>query len=174
MAIPEDQKQQQPTHQVDGIVENRVTAPPVYFSVLYYGLILWGVIFGAFYLLSGWSSEAEFHQQLAAHQQLVKGQGGSQPSGGATATATQSIPDEATRIATGQKLFSENCAACHGAEAKGGIGPDLTRSQFNFGRTREAITTSISGGRPGGMPAFGNQFSGEQLAGLASFVLSLK
>ncbi|MBW2503584.1 MAG: hypothetical protein JRE16_03340, partial [Deltaproteobacteria bacterium] len=49
-------------HEFDGIIENRVSSPPIYYTILFYGLVIWGVAFCAFYLLSGWSSEAEFQQ----------------------------------------------------------------------------------------------------------------
>ena len=50
--------------------------PPVYFTVLFYGLIVWGVAFCAFYLLSGWSSQAEFQAKMRNH--VLLGGGGSQ------------------------------------------------------------------------------------------------
>lgn len=53
----------------DGIIEDRNQAPPVYFNILFYGLIIWGVIFMAYFLLSGWSSHQEFEQKMEAHQQ---------------------------------------------------------------------------------------------------------
>ena len=52
----------------DGIVEDREKAPPVYFNVLFYGLIIWGVAFMSFYLLSGWSSDAELKEKMAIHK----------------------------------------------------------------------------------------------------------
>ena len=55
-------------HDFDGITENREQRPPVYFTVLFYGLIVWGVAFCAFYLLSGWSSDSEFQAKMQAHQ----------------------------------------------------------------------------------------------------------
>ena len=60
----------EPQHEehADGIVEDREKAPPVYFSILFFGLIIWGVIFMSFYLLSGWSSDAEFQEKMAAHK----------------------------------------------------------------------------------------------------------
>lgn len=58
----------------DGIRENRDNKPPAYFNVLYYGLIIWGVIFMAYYLLSGWSSHREFQEKMTSHQsQTAKG-----------------------------------------------------------------------------------------------------
>jgi len=57
----------------DGIVEDRQQAPPVYFNILFYGLIIWGVIFMAYYLFSGWSSDAEFQQKMTTHQEQTTG-----------------------------------------------------------------------------------------------------
>jgi cytochrome c oxidase cbb3-type subunit 3 len=53
----------------DGIVENRENNPPVYFNILFYGLIIWGIIFMAYYLFSGWSSDAEFQEKMATHKE---------------------------------------------------------------------------------------------------------
>ena len=56
----------------DGIKENRETPPPIYFNILFLGLILWAVLFSAYYLFSGWSSHGEFQQEMhdfqAQHQ----------------------------------------------------------------------------------------------------------
>ena len=53
----------------DGIKENRENKPPPYFNILFYGLILWGLIFMGYFLLSGWSSHGEFEEKMNAHQQ---------------------------------------------------------------------------------------------------------
>jgi cytochrome c oxidase cbb3-type subunit 3 len=51
---------------------------------------------------------------------------------------------EATSI-DGAALFAANCAVCHGANAKGGVGPNLTvELQRN---TRDQVTTTIMDGR---------------------------
>ena len=53
----------------DGIKENKAGKPPVYFNILFYGLIVWGVIFMGYYLFSGWSSHDEFQAKMDAHQE---------------------------------------------------------------------------------------------------------
>ncbi|TMK78483.1 MAG: c-type cytochrome, partial [Actinobacteria bacterium] len=51
---------------------------------------------------------------------------------------------EATTI-DGAALFEANCAICHGTNAKGGVGPNLTvELQRN---TRDEVTKTIMGGR---------------------------
>jgi cytochrome c oxidase cbb3-type subunit 3 len=52
----------------DGIKENKENKPPSYFNLLFYGLIIWGVLFMGYYLLSGWSSHSEFEAKMDAHQ----------------------------------------------------------------------------------------------------------
>lgn len=58
----------QATEPFDGIKESH-KAPPVYFNVLFYGLIVWGLVFSAYYLLSGWSSQGEFKEKQATYEQ---------------------------------------------------------------------------------------------------------
>jgi cytochrome c oxidase cbb3-type subunit III len=73
----------------------------------------------------------------------------------------------------GKNVFAERCTACHGVDAKGLIGADLTRKDFKYGKTRAALTETISKGRPGGMPAFGNDLSRKKIEGVVQYILSL-
>lgn len=57
------------THEsFDGIKENRQNPPPIYFNVLFYGFILFGIIYAAYYLFSGWTSHGEFQEKMNEHQ----------------------------------------------------------------------------------------------------------
>lgn len=171
MSMLEKHKHKHPTHDFDGITENRAQKPPAYFAVLFYGLIIWGVIFMAYYLLSGWSSEGQFKERMAAHQQQLADQ---KPPQSAAVPAAGAQPQAEEEAVDGASLYAENCAMCHGAEGKGGIGPDLTVASYKYGREETEVLHSISAGRPGGMPGFGNRLSAAQIKGLAEYVLSLK
>lgn len=152
----------------DGIVEDREQAPPVYFTVLFYGLIIWAVAFMSFYLLSGWSSDAEFQEKMAAHK-------GEPPVQQQTVAPTPAVPAPAVTAAaemSGQELFAKHCAGCHGAEGKGAFGPDLS-GDYQYGKTELAAQKSISSGRPGNMPAFGQKLSPEEIVALTDFILNL-
>jgi cytochrome c oxidase cbb3-type subunit 3 len=162
----EEHKHKHATHDFDGITENRVNSPPAYFNVLFYGLLLWGIAFMAYFLFSGWSSDAEFQAKMANHQQMAI----EAAPAAAAPEASSAEPD----LAAGQKTYATTCAMCHGADGKGGIGPDLTRAEFNYGKSAAEIRESITQGRPNGMPAFGAQLSGSELDNLAAFVLSLE
>ena len=48
---------------------------------------------------------------------------------------------------TGRALFGDNCAACHGADARGGKGfPNLTTTSWLWGGTPEALAETIRAG----------------------------
>lgn len=150
----------------DGIVEDREQAPPVYFTVLFYGLIIWGVAFMAFYLLSGWSSEAELKEKMAIHK-------GEQPAPQVAPPAPAAPPAVATaQEASAPELFAKHCSGCHGADGKGAFGPDLS-GNYQYGKTSLAIQESITSGRPKSMPAFEQKLSPGEIEALAEFLLNL-
>ncbi|HEY0280573.1 MAG TPA: c-type cytochrome, partial [Solirubrobacterales bacterium] len=69
----------------------------------------------------------------------------------------------------GEEVFAENCSVCHGATGHGGNGgPDLTtmpKAKEQAG-TEEQVT---NGG--GGMPAFGESLSKEEIGNVAAYVV---
>lgn len=83
--------------------------------------------------------------------------------------ATHSYP--AALVESGQSLFLQNCAFCHGRDAGGGeTGPDLTRSKLvatDVGGDK--IGAVVRNGRPEqGMPRF--SLSDPQIAALVAFI----
>lgn len=56
----------------------------------------------------------------------------------------------------GDVLFGQmNCVYCHGYDAQGAIGPDLTDAAWRYGGTPAEVFKSTYEGRPKGMPAYG-------------------
>src|SRR5579863_8994210 len=69
-------------------------------------------------------------------------------------------------------LFTEKCAVCHGAEAKGGDrGPALAFNRRLGSRSIDDLMATIKNGTPGGMPGF--PLIENQLRQLANYVHSL-
>ncbi len=84
------------------------------------------------------------------------------------------LAGDAAAIAEGHKLFlSMNCAGCHGYDASGGMGPNLTDSYWRYGGTPQRIYQSIRDGRPKGMPAWGVTLPPKSIWELVSYVQSL-
>jgi cytochrome c oxidase cbb3-type subunit 3 len=72
------------------------------------------------------------------------------------ATVKSPYADDMAAIKEGHDLFvSMNCAACHGYDLKGGMGPNLTDTYWRYGGSPANIYKSIFEGRPQGMPAWG-------------------
>jgi mono/diheme cytochrome c family protein len=67
-----------------------------------------------------------------------------------------------------QSMFTSNCGSCHVLEkagTSGTVGPNLDEAQPTF---EEAVQQITNGG--GGMPAFGDQLTDEQIRALARYV----
>ncbi|MDD2897151.1 MAG: c-type cytochrome [Desulfuromonadaceae bacterium] len=159
-------------HEYDGIKYRDEKSSPGIFRLLFTVLALWGVVFMGYYLFSGWSSQAEADAaKKARSEQKQLAHKAVETTGSSSGTSGHKVE---AYVAAGKQLFSSLCVSCHGENAKGGVGPDLTSSKYKYGKSRLDITKSISEGRPGGMPSFSSQVDKEQVEGLVEFVLTLK
>jgi len=77
--------------------------------------------------------------------------------------------------AIGERLFINNCAPCHGSDARGSKGfPDLTDQDWLHGGSPEKIEESITNGRIGNMPPMAAAVgSAADVHDVAHYVLSL-
>ena len=77
--------------------------------------------------------------------------------------------------AIGQRLFLNNCAACHGSDAKGAKGfPNLADNDWLHGGSPDKIIESITKGRQGQMPPMAAAVgSSQEMKQVANYVLSL-
>ena len=96
--------------------------------------------------------------------------------GNNTAETTVKSPywGDMAAIKQGHDMFiSMNCAACHGYDLKGGMGPDLTDQRWRYGASDVDIFNSIFRGRAQGMPAWGEVLPQNQIWELVAYVRSL-
>ena len=82
--------------------------------------------------------------------------------------------DEQAR-AIGSRLFVNNCAGCHGSDARGSKGfPNLTDTDWLYGGTLDVVKTTITNGRTGMMPPMAAAVgTAEDVRNVANYVLSL-
>jgi len=74
----------------------------------------------------------------------------------------------------GQRLFLQNCAQCHGSDARGGKGfPNLTDSEWQWGGEPDQIKTTILQGRQAAMPAWGDALGKDGVQEVVAYVLGL-
>jgi cytochrome c oxidase cbb3-type subunit 3 len=82
---------------------------------------------------------------------------------------------DASYVADGQKIFSENCVACHGAKGEGGVGPNLTDDYWLHGGKINDIFKTVKYGWPAnGMKSWQTDFSAMQIAQVVCYVKSLR
>jgi cytochrome c oxidase cbb3-type subunit 3 len=82
----------------------------------------------------------------------------------------------AEALAAGKKIFADNCATCHGEDAKGNpeVGaPDLTDSSWLYGGDEASIYESVYGGRQGYMPTWESRLTDTDRKILTLYVLDL-
>src|SRR5690606_21043780 len=84
------------------------------------------------------------------------------------------IAGDPEAIAIGQRLFLNNCAQCHGSDARGSVGfPNLSDNAWLYGGEPEQIMQSITKGRHGVMPGFKGVIKPSEASDIAQYVRSL-
>jgi cytochrome c oxidase cbb3-type subunit 3 len=79
-------------------------------------------------------------------------------------------------LKVGEVTFKANCVSCHGQNAQGGIGPNLTDDNWKNVKNIEDIATVIqNGAAKGAMPAWRNRLSHQnQIVLTAAYIASLR
>jgi mono/diheme cytochrome c family protein len=110
-----------------------------------------------------------------------------QDSTNSTGEILPKVTDAAT-LATGEKIYRENCVKCHGNNAEGDpqwrkVGPDgryppppLNGTGHSWHHSRAVLRDIIKNGSPtgqGNMPAWGGKLSDAQIEALVSYIQSL-
>lgn len=162
-------------HSYDGIVELNNPLPRWWFF-LYWFTIIFAVVYlalypglGSFKGFLNWTSVSEHDQEVAAAEATyapIYENYAKQP-------IEQLAKDvEAMKIA--QRLFGNNCAVCHGSDARGSRGfPNLTDDDWLYGGTPENIEQTILNGRNAAMPAWGQMLGEKGVREVAAYVRSL-
>lgn len=137
------------------------------FSITY-GLLY--PTFGKYQGLLGWSSDGQ-HKAEAAKVEKAIAPIYAQFNG----MTPQQLAGDASATAIGERLFMNNCAQCHGSDARGARSfPNLTDRDWLWGGEPEAIKATITQGRNGVMPPMAAAVgTPDDVRNVAHFVLSL-
>jgi cytochrome c oxidase cbb3-type subunit 3 len=145
------------------------------------GLFILTIVFGVLYLVAypglgsyqgelKWTQKGEYEKEVAkATQQL-------EPLYAQfTARKPEDLAGDAQAMGIGERLFMNNCAQCHGSDARGSKGfPNLADGDWLHGGSAEKIAETITKGRVGVMPPMGAAVGGaDDVKNVAHYVLSL-
>ena len=86
----------------------------------------------------------------------------------------ETLINDAEANATGQRLFANSCAMCHGSDARGARGfPSLADNDWLYGGDFDTVVQSISIGRTGAMPVMVGGLDDGAISDLVVYVQSL-
>lgn len=78
-------------------------------------------------------------------------------------------------VERGHQTYITYCASCHGPEAEGQIGPNLTDHYWIYGSAPKEIWTTITFGRTEkGMPAWGPTLGDTKVSELTAYIATIK
>jgi cytochrome c oxidase cbb3-type subunit 3 len=85
-------------------------------------------------------------------------------------------PADPTRVEAGSVIFADNCASCHGEDAKGGreVGaPNLTDAVWLYGGDYATLVTTVQRARFGVMPPWAPRLTPAEISAVATYVHQL-
>lgn len=134
----------------------------VVYLVLYPGLGTWrGTL--------GWSSSSELQTDLRQNAERIE----KSLAPYASRSVIQLMGDPAA-VSVGRNLFLNNCAACHGSDGGGAPGfPNLTDKDWLYGGDPDTVVATVSNGRTGVMPAWGEVLGSRGVEDVLAYVMSL-
>nr|WP_018276477.1 cytochrome-c oxidase, cbb3-type subunit III [Teredinibacter turnerae] len=177
VAVKDDGQDENKTtgHVYDGIEEYDNPLPRWWFMLFVGTLIFAGIYlviypgFGAYKGIIGWTSV----KQLEAEQEAAR-EDHAKTYGVYSSMPVEELIHDGRAMKMGVRLFANNCSVCHGADGGGNFGfPNLTDKDWLYGGTPDEIQASITHGRSGAMPAWGEILGEEKVVSVAEYVMSL-
>lgn len=160
----------------ENLMENNNPLPR-WWSVLFYGTILFGVGYlvlfpgmGAMSGKLGWSQVSEYEEEMKAGEKQYGPLFNKY-----LAMDIEKVAKDPQAQAIGERLFLNTCAQCHGSDAQGSKGfPNLTDTDWLYGGDPKTIEATIREGRHGQMPPMAAALgSDDDVRNVANYVLSL-
>jgi cytochrome c oxidase cbb3-type subunit 3 len=164
-------------HEFDGIAEYDNPLPRWWF-MLFMGTVVFGLVYLALYPglgnfkgLLGWTSTGQWEEEMAHAEEAYR------PTFARYAAMSfeeLQDPSNSEGLRMGARMFANNCSVCHGVAALGAYGfPNLTDNDWLYGGEPETIVQTITEGRQGAMPAWGEVLQEDGVRDVASYVLTL-
>ena len=144
-------------HTWDGDLKEMNNPMPGWWLSLFYLMIAFAIAYlflypGVYKGSKGWTQLTQYQQESrrvdARSAEYFRHYAGK---------SVEDLAKDPDALATGRRIFLQNCAVCHATDAGGTPGnyPNLTDKDWIWGGTPENIINTITNGRTGAMPAGG-------------------
>jgi cytochrome c oxidase cbb3-type subunit 3 len=149
----------------DGIGEEDNPIPK-WFTISFFATIVFACFYAPYYLFSGWSQVSQYEAEVEvaeAHAAKVR----------AAMPTTNPYRGDAAAIAEGSEVWATICVACHKPDGSGLVGPSLIDPYWKYGNTDEILFTTVTEGRPLGMPPWGPTLGSEKIWKVLAYMETL-
>ena len=162
-------------HMYDGI-EELDNPLPAWWFYMFVITIVWGIGYlivypgmGNYAGAIGWTQVGQYDKEVAAAEEKYR-----EMRDRYLALPVEEIAVDPAVRKMGMRLFANNCAQCHGADAGGAYGfPNLRDDDWIYGGDAATIKATLVNGRQAVMPAWGSVIGDEGIADVTQYVLSL-
>jgi cytochrome c oxidase cbb3-type subunit 3 len=158
-------------HEYDGITEFDNDLPP-WWKYGFYFTIVFAIGYLGYYHVAkaGQLQTAEYETEMQQAALLVSTEP-DDPNKLTTYTALTAPAD----LSAGKSIYTTNCAPCHGANAEGKVGPNLTDEYWlHGGEINQVYKTIKFGVTSKGMVAWKGKLAGKQILQVSSYIQSLQ
>lgn len=157
-------------HEYDGIEEadNRL---PNWWLATFYGSIVFAAAYFFYYHVYEMAppTSEEYATELASRA--------SEEAAAVDEPTLLAAAQDAAIVAQGREVFATNCVACHGEQAQGVIGPNLTDDRWIHGGSPLEIHATVRNGvqiEGRQMPAWGPVLGARPVQAVVAYVLSIR
>lgn len=162
-------------HVYDGIEEYDNPLPAWWF-MMFVITIVFGVGYlivypgmGNFKGILGWTQLEQHEREVSRAEEKYRGMRDRY-----LAMSIEEIAEDPAVRKMGMRMFSNNCAQCHGSDAKGAYGfPNLTDDDWLYGGTPDTIKATLVNGRQAAMPPWGSILGDQGILETTEYVQSL-
>jgi cytochrome c oxidase cbb3-type subunit 3 len=160
-------------HEVDGIIEHDNQLPNWWLFTLF-GAIFFAIAYWLVYHTAGVLPliREGYRADVAAHAEQQARLAASRP---LDDTTLSTLAKDEAAVTRGKATFTSTCAACHGQNGEGLVGPNLTDNAWVHGGKPMAIFGVVQNGvLAKGMPAWGATLGDGGTKDVVAFILTLK
>jgi len=160
-------------HDYDGIQELD-NPTPAWFMGLFYASITFAVVYMFSYHVFGIGQLQDEEYKTEMVVAAKKKEAYLAKAANRVDENTVKLSTEAAVISSGQAVFKQSCAPCHGNKGQGVVGPNLTDDFWlHGGKVKDVFKTIKYGVTAKGMPNWEKQLSPKQISDVANYIKSI-